>query len=81
MFAYCWNNPTRRKDSSGTTEVAGPDDNPDLVDDDKTIASGKTSSGGGIGRTGGTISSVHGNSKLSTKLRHGYVSHQIGGKI
>ena len=49
MFAYCRNNPTCRKDSSGTTEVAGPDDKPELVDDDKTIAGGKMGKSGSRG--------------------------------
>ena len=52
MFAYCRNNPVCRRDSSGTTEVATPDDDPDLIDDDKSIAGGKTSGGGGAGRAG-----------------------------
>ena len=50
MFAYCRNTPTRRKDSSGTSEVALPDDNPDLMNEDKSVAGGKTSSGIGGNR-------------------------------
>ena len=55
MFAYCRNNPTCRKDSSGTVEVAQMDDDLDHTDDDKSIAGGKTSGGGHNpwGRPGG----------------------------
>ena len=71
MFAYCRNNPTCREDSSGTVEFAQMDDDLNHADDDKSIAGGKTSGGGGAGRAGGTISNIHGNSKLSTKPQHG----------
>ena len=45
MFAYCRNNPTYRKDSSGTAEVSLKDDDPDLIDEDKSFAGGKTGNG------------------------------------
>ena len=68
MFAYCRNNPVCRRDSSGTTEVATPDDDPDLIDDDKTIAGGKT--GGGFGGNRGRF-----DFKSKTALDEHYTKH------
>ena len=44
MFAYCRNNPVRRKDVSGATDVEIFDDDSNLLDDDKLIHGGTTKS-------------------------------------
>ena len=64
MFAYCRNNPVRRRDVSGTTDAEIFDDDSNLLDDDKLIHGGTVSNGG----TGGNSSlsgGTGGNSSLS----------------
>ena len=46
MFAYCRNNPVHRKDTLGTTDVATPDDDTNLLDDEKTYEGGNMNNGG-----------------------------------
>ena len=48
MFAYCRNNPICRRDISGTADVEIFDDDPDLLDDDKVFAGGKTGGKSGL---------------------------------
>lgn len=53
MFAYCRNNPIRRKDISGTTDVDIFDDNgSNILDEDKTYGGGRGGSAPS-GNTGG----------------------------
>ena len=44
MFAYCRNNPVCRKDVTGTTDVALPDDGTELLDEEKSYEGGKIDS-------------------------------------
>ena len=45
MFAYCRNNPVCRKDITGTTDVALPEDGTDLLDEEKSFEGAKISNG------------------------------------
>ena len=57
MFAYCRNNPARRRDIPGTTDVDIFDDgDANLLDDDKEISGGKMGNGSSSGSGGGTAS-------------------------
>ena len=76
MFAYCRNNPVCRKDITGTTDVATPDDGTELLDEEKTFNGGTTSTGG-FGGNGSKISG--GQSSPSPNTGNGYnTGHSIG---
>ena len=64
MFAYCRNNPICRRDISGTADVEIFDDDPDLLDDDKVFAGGKT--GGKSGLLGKGFDGGHKSGSSST---------------
>ena len=65
MFAYCRNNPVRRKDVSGTTAVEIFDDDASLVDGDKEIDGTKIGGGGGAGGNGSKTNPYTGGSYSS----------------
>ena len=72
MFAYCRNNPVRRKDISGATDVECFDGEADLLDDDKELTGGKTGngSGGNGNQQGAGRTSPGGSSGLSNSSSH-----------
>ena len=59
MFAYCRNNPVRRRDIPGTTDVDIFDDgDANLLDDDKEISGGKMGNGSSGGSGSSTVRST-----------------------
>ena len=75
MFAYCRNNPVCRKDVSGTTDEATPDDGTDLLDEEKTFEGGRVgnnSSNGVIGGSGHSTSDGSNASNGTTALQPYY---------
>lgn len=85
LFAYCSNNPVNRVDYAGTKDEDHDGDEDSSTETNDSCISPSINLGGGGGSNGsngsnsaiqnvgiGKANSVHGNSKQSTKVQHGY---------